>query len=125
VVNSRRALAIGGLLLALATLCGALGTHGLHLTPEQLRIWDTATRYHFLQSLGLLIIGLQMRMRDLATLRSAAALLLVGVIVFCGSLYALALGAPRGIGWLTPVGGVASIAGWLAFAAAVWRHPKE
>jgi uncharacterized membrane protein YgdD (TMEM256/DUF423 family) len=118
-----RALALAGLLLALATACGAFGAHSLraHLAPERLQVWDTAVRYHFFQSLGLLGVGLALRNREGAALRTAALLLAAGVVLFCGSLYALALGAPRALGVLTPLGGLAWIAAWLFFAWSAWH----
>jgi uncharacterized membrane protein YgdD (TMEM256/DUF423 family) len=122
-VNSRATLAVAGLLLALATLCGAFGAHALRaqLAPERLQVWETAVRYQFFQALGLLGIGLALRSLDVGPLRLAAALIVAGVVLFCGSLYALSLGAPRVLGMLTPLGGLGWIAGWLLFAWGVWR----
>ena len=122
-MSSRAALAVAGLLLALATLTGAFGAHALRaqLAPERLQVWETAVRYQFLQSLGLLGIGLALRGLDVEALRLAAQLLLAGVLLFCGSLYALSLGAPRALGILTPLGGLAWIAAWLTFAWGAWR----
>ena len=62
-MSSARALAAAGLLLALATVCGAFGAHALkgQLPPERLQLWDTAVRYHFFQALGLLGVGLTLR----------------------------------------------------------------
>jgi len=122
-VNSRRALAAAGVLLAIATACSALGAHGLkaQLGPERLQVWEVAVRYHFLQALGLLGVGLTLRALDGAVLRMAAALIASGVVLFSGSLYALALGAPRVLGALTPLGGLAWIAGWLLFAWGAWQ----
>jgi uncharacterized membrane protein YgdD (TMEM256/DUF423 family) len=57
-----------------------------------------------------------------AALRAAAALILAGVLLFCGSLYALSFGGPRLLGALTPLGGLAWIGGWLMFAYGAWRH---
>jgi uncharacterized membrane protein YgdD (TMEM256/DUF423 family) len=123
-VNSSRTLAIAGLLLALATACGAFGAHALktHLAPDRLQLWETAVRYHFFQALGLLGVGLALRSVDAAMLRNAAALIVVGIVLFSGSLYALSLGGPRVLGALTPVGGLAWIAGWLLFAYALWAR---
>ena len=123
-MNSGRTLAIAGLLLTLATACGAFGAHSLrgHLQPERLQVWETAVRYQFFQSLGLLGVGLTQRAVDGAALRAAAALIVAGVVLFCGSLYALSLGAPRALGVLTPLGGLAWIGGWLLFAWGAWRH---
>ena len=119
-----RTLALAGVLLALATACGAFGAHSLraHLAPERLQVWDTAVRYHFFQSLGLLGVGLALRSGDDTSLRAAALLLAAGVLLFCGSLYALALGAPRALGVLTPLGGLAWIAAWLLFAWGAWHR---
>ena len=122
-MSSRGALVVAGLLLALATACGAFGAHALRaqLAPERLQVWETAVRYQFLQSLGLLGIGLALRSLDVEALRLAAQLMLAGVLLFCGSLYALSLGAPRPLGILTPLGGLAWIAAWLTFAWGAWR----
>lgn len=123
-MTSRRALLIAALLLALATICGALGVHGLkaRLTPERLEIWNIAVRWHFLQGLGLLGVGLALRTLEGPAVRAAALLIASGIVLFCGSLYALSLGAPAALGALTPLGGLAWIAGWLSFAWGIWRH---
>jgi len=122
-MSSGRILAIAGMLLALATACGAFGAHALkaQLPPERLAVYDTAVRHHFYHSLGLLGIGLALRTVDSGSLRWAALLIVVGLGLFSGSLYALTLGAPRALGILTPLGGLALIAGWLLFAFAAWR----
>jgi uncharacterized membrane protein YgdD (TMEM256/DUF423 family) len=122
-VNSGRTLAVAGLLLALATASGAFGAHALkgHLPAGRLELWETAVRYHFLQALGLLGVGLTLRALDSGALRAAAALIAVGIVLFSGSLYALALGAPRALGVLTPLGGLSWIIAWLLFAFRVWR----
>jgi uncharacterized membrane protein YgdD (TMEM256/DUF423 family) len=118
-------------LLALATVCGAFGAHALkgQLSAERLQLWDTAVRYHFYQALGLIGVGLTLRLleggsswpRAAGALRAAAVLIVSGLVLFSGSLYALALGAPRPLGALTPLGGLAWIAAWLLFAWGVWR----
>jgi uncharacterized membrane protein YgdD (TMEM256/DUF423 family) len=125
-VSSSRTLAIAGLLLALATVCAALGAHASgHLGPERLPVWETAVRYQFFQSLGLIGIGVTLRSIDSGALRAAALLIVTGVVLFCGSLYAVSLGAPRAVGALTPFGGLAWIGGWLLFAWGAWRaEPK-
>jgi uncharacterized membrane protein YgdD (TMEM256/DUF423 family) len=122
-VTSARALAAGGVLLALATACGAFGAHALRaqLTPERMHLWETAVRYQFLQALGLVSVGLAMRGADGRFLHLSALLLLIGAVLFSGSLYLLALGGPRTVGVLTPLGGLACVGGWLLFAWTVWR----
>jgi uncharacterized membrane protein YgdD (TMEM256/DUF423 family) len=122
-VSSSRALAAAGLLLAIATACGALEAHALkaQLAADRLQLWEVAVRYQFLQALGLLGVGLALRGLDAAALRIVAVLLVGGVVLFSGSLYALALGAPRALGVLTPLGGLAWIAAWLLFAWGIWQ----
>jgi uncharacterized membrane protein YgdD (TMEM256/DUF423 family) len=123
-MNSRWILAIAGLLIALATISGAFGAHALQtrLSVERLGVYETAVRYHFFHALGLLGIGLAARYIDTAWLRWSAMLVIVGIALFSGSIYALSFGAPRGLGIVTPIGGVALIAGWIAFAIAVLRQ---
>lgn len=122
-MNSGRTLAIAGILLALATIFGAFGAHALkaQLSPDRLQVYDTAVRYHFFHALGLLGIGLALRFMDAPSMRWAAVLVIVGIVLFSGSLYALTFGAPRPFGIVTPFGGVALIAGWICFAAGAWR----
>jgi uncharacterized membrane protein YgdD (TMEM256/DUF423 family) len=123
-VTSGRLLALAGVLLALATACGAFGAHALKgaLAPERLHSWETAVRYQFFQALGLLGIGLTLRAIDAGALRVAAWLIVTGIVLFSGSLYGLALGAPRALGALTPLGGLAWIVAWLLYAWALRRH---
>ena len=122
-MNHRWILGLGGLLVALATVSGAFGAHALQtrLSPERLDIYETAVRYHFFHALGLLAIGLAARAIDAPALRWSAVLVVAGIVLFSGSIYALSFSAPRFIGILTPIGGVALIAGWILFAVAVLR----
>ena len=118
--------------IAIATICGALAAHGLksHLTPQMLDAVETGVRYQFYHSLGLLAIGALAANRSveatgggaetvggrtLRRLTLSVWLIVAGIVLFSGSLYALALGAPRALGAVTPVGGLALIIGWLAF----------
>ena len=123
-MDARKTLAIAGALLALATVLGAFGAHALkaHLTADKLQVYETAVRYHFLHSLGLLAIGILLRSIDTQLLRWSAILVLAGVILFSGSLYLLTFGAPRFLGVVTPIGGLALIGGWILFAVTVLRQ---
>lgn len=122
-------LAIAALNLALAVGTGAFGAHGLkaRLSPEQLGWWQTAVEYHFWHALGLLAIGVLLRAGaalpslPVAGAGTSALWLQTGIVVFCGSLYAMALGAPRWFGAITPLGGLAFIIGWLWLAWSVTR----
>jgi len=122
-MDARRTLAIAGVLIALATALGAFGAHALKasLSPDRLQVYETAVRYHFFNSLGLLAIGVLLRSIDGELLRWSATLVLTGVIIFSGSLYLLTFGAPRFLGAITPIGGLALIGGWILFAVTVWR----
>ena len=121
--DSARILACSGGLLALATLLGAFGAHALRaeLSADRLTVFLTADRYQFFHSLGLLGVGLAVRSINSALLRRAAALILIGIVLFCGSLYALTFGAPQALGFITPLGGLLLTAGWVSFAIAMWR----
>lgn len=100
---------------ASGVLLGAFGAHGLRarLSPEQLAVWETAVQYHLLHALALLALALFAQGGGRGVTWPAT-LWAVGVVLFSGSLYLLALGAPRGLGPLTPLGGLALVAGWLA-----------
>ncbi len=84
-----------------------------------LAVWQTAALYHAWHALGLLAVGLSGFYFKTLWLNAAGWLLTAGIVLFSGSLYALALGAPRILGAITPFGGLSFIAGWLAFAIAV------
>jgi uncharacterized membrane protein YgdD (TMEM256/DUF423 family) len=106
--------------MAAATVLGALGAHALQrLPPDQLHAYDTAVRYHFFHALGLLAIGLTVRTGAAALAQWSAGLIVAGIVLFSGSLYAVCFGAPHALGWLTPIGGLTLIVGWLVFAAAM------
>ena len=98
---------------------GAFGAHGLkaRLSPDLLGLWHTAVQYHAWHALGLLAVGLSFL--ESIWVKAAGWLLVAGIVLFSGSLYALALGAPKGVGAITPFGGLAFIFGWIAFAIGV------
>lgn len=114
-------ISIAALNLAIAVALGAFGAHGLKaiVSSQQLEWWQTATLYWFIHGLGLLLVGILIRL-NYAT-QTTAWLLQIGVIIFAGSLYAMTLGAPRWFGAITPIGGVLMIAGWLWLAVSTFR----
>lgn len=116
-------IAIGALGCALAVAAGAFGAHGLRsrLDAEALALWETAARYLMYGSLGLLAIGLYERFSGGGGVGGAAMVLAAGVAVFSLTVGALALGGPRWLGAVTPLGGVLMIAGLVMFAWAAWR----
>lgn len=113
---------IGTLSGALAVVLGAFGAHGLEerLTPEKLDTYQIGVRYHFYHSLALVAVGLAQGIWPGAGLLTTAGwLFVVGILLFSGSLYLLAVTGPRWLGAITPLGGLAFIAGWVVMAFAI------
>jgi uncharacterized membrane protein YgdD (TMEM256/DUF423 family) len=96
---------------ALAGAAGAFAAHGLkaQLAPNLLATWETGARYHMYGALA-------MGMAALAGSRWSPAVFLAGIVLFCGSLYGLALGGPGWMGPVTPLGGALLIAGFVCLA---------
>lgn len=114
---------LGALLALLAVALGAFGAHALssRLTLQDLATFETAARYQMYHALGLLAVA-WVRERWPGPLAAVAGWLLVlGVVVFSGSLYVLVLTGHRWLGALTPVGGVCMMLGWACLALAVVR----
>lgn len=121
--TDRRSAGIAACLFAgSAVLAGAFGAHALRdrLGPEAIAIWQTAVDYQFWHALALLGIACLAESSSKA-LRPATWAFIVGILIFSGSLYALALGAPRMIGLLTPFGGLAFMLGWACLLLFVIR----
>ena len=120
--DARWILALAALLIVLATALGAFGAHGLEkvLTPERLDVFETGVRYQFYHTLGLLGLGAVALLRPSRGLRLAAKLVVAGIVVFSGSLYALTFGAPAALGMVTPIGGLLLMLGWALFALTAW-----
>jgi uncharacterized membrane protein YgdD (TMEM256/DUF423 family) len=115
---------IGALSAGLAVAVGAFGAHGLRakVGPELLVTFETGARYHFYHSLGLIVLGLAAGGRHGGLWTAAGIALLAGIALFSGSLYALVLTGARGLGAITPLGGLAFLLGWALFAAAALRQ---
>jgi len=123
----QRALGITAALIgAAAVMLGAFGAHALrgHLDDSALQIWHTAVEYQFWHVLALLGIAQRAAPGARLWLGSGAAFV-VGIVLFSGSLYALALGAPRWIGFVTPLGGLALIAGWVLMLVAWYGAARK
>lgn len=118
-----RWLAFAGISLGVATMLGAFGTHALKpvLPPERFESFATGVSYQFFHTLGLLVIALLRARRDGALLRLSAWLVVAGLLLFCGSIYALTFGAPRFLGMVAPLGGTSFMLAWLLFALSLWR----
>ena len=117
--------AIAALAGGLAVIIGAFATHGV-ADPRVKDLLDVGARYQFLHALAV-IAALAFWRWGAARARFAPPLFLLGMALFCGSLYALASGAPRIVGAITPIGGLLFIAGWLtlAWAGLQLKSPKQ
>lgn len=115
-------LGLGGVSGGTAVALGALGAHALRarLDSSALATFETAVQYHFLHSIALCVVALWLRGSAAAAapagVATAGAAFLVGILLFSGSLYALAFGGPRWLGPITPLGGLAFILGWACLA---------
>jgi len=117
-------IALGAGFAALAVAFGAFGAHALRarLSTDLLAVYQTGVLYHFWHALGILAVGIvALQFPANAWLRAAGWLLAAGIVLFSGSLYALALTGERWLGAITPAGGLAFILGWLALAFAVLK----
>ncbi|HWV37739.1 MAG TPA: DUF423 domain-containing protein [Vulgatibacter sp.] len=114
-------LALGACNALVSVAAGAFGAHGLRarVSEDLLAVFETGARYQMYHALGLLALGLFVRSGAASGIATAAGWSMFGgIVVFSGSLYALALSGIRGFGAVTPIGGVAFLVGWGLFAAA-------
>jgi uncharacterized membrane protein YgdD (TMEM256/DUF423 family) len=104
--------ALGAFTAAVGVLLGAFGAHALSSLPTaNLGWWHTGTQYLFIAAMGMMLHGLFERTG--LTLLCPSSALLLGALLFSGSLFAMALGAPRWLGMVTPLGGLSLVAGFL------------
>lgn len=122
-ITVARWLAFAALSLALATLLGAFGTHALRpvLPLARFESFETGVSYQFFHTLGLFLLTLVRARHDTALRRWSAWLLVAGLALFCGSIYALTFGAPRWFGMVAPLGGTSLMLAWLLFAVSMLR----
>ncbi len=104
-----------------AVACGAFGAHALkaRLSPDALQVWETAARYQMYHVAPLLVVAWLSGQGGTPWAGRAGWCFLAGTLLFSGSLYALALTGIRGLGAITPLGGVGFLAGWLMLALAL------
>ena len=112
---------MGAIFCALGVAIGAFGAHGLkpRLSPEMLAIFEVGARYHMYHALGMFAVALAASRSEHPAITWAGWLLVVGVVIFSGSLYALSISGVTMLGAIAPVGGLCLIAGWgcLAWSA--------
>lgn len=124
---NKRYLQIGVLLGSVSVILGAFAAHGLKkiLTPEELTIFETAVRYQFYHVFAMLAAAMLSEWFHPSRCRWAARFFLTGIILFSGSLYLMSFAKAKhweqltSLGWITPVGGLFLIAGWLMLLVAI------
>ncbi len=108
----------------LSVSLGAFAAHGLkhHITAESLAIWQTSVQYQMYHALALLAVGLLYQTQASKVLKLSGLAFILGSFLFSGSLYALALGAPKALGAITPLGGLSFLVGWAALVVHALRR---
>ena len=120
---SRTFLSLSAAILLLATALGAYASHGLaaHADAATVRAFGSAVDYQFFHGLGLLAVAILTELKpQIRLFRVAGWLLVIGIALFCGSIYATAFGAPASLGGGAPLGGTAFMAAWLMLALGAW-----
>jgi uncharacterized membrane protein YgdD (TMEM256/DUF423 family) len=126
--SARLFLLAGTMLGGLGVALGAFGAHGLKkvLDAHLFEVYETAVLYQFLHAFALLIAGLWLRQGGATgLLRLAGASWLAGVALFCGSLYLYVASGVHWLAFITPIGGMLFILGWLAAGRAALRQPTS
>ncbi len=116
--------ALGAAAAGLAVALGAFGAHGLRgaISADMLANFETGVRYHMYHALGLLAVAFAVTRWPASSLPVVAGWLFVaGIVLFAGSLYVMALTGWRWLGAITPLGGVAFVAGWVCLCIAAAR----
>ena len=122
--TARTFCSLGGLLLAVAAMLGAFGTHSLAdtLSPDRLDSYNSAVTYHFFHAIGLFIVGFMSVQLPTSPLPKVAGwLMVVGILLFSGSIYLITFGAPIMMVMAAPVGGISFMAAWVLLAIAAFK----
>ncbi|AHK17091.1 DUF423 domain-containing protein [Thalassolituus oleivorans] len=122
--NTLRVAAVAGFS---AVAFGAFGAHGLKgvLAPELMTAYQTGVQYHLVHAVVLLVLAAWSMVRPDRWLSLASGFMTAGLILFSGSLYALALTGERKLGMITPIGGVSWLIGWALLLVAASRIPHS
>jgi len=128
---ARNWIVLGAIFAALSVAAGAFGAHALEAAmenaeagPKRLAAWKTAAQYQFLSALGLIALGLMPTTKTKSQFASGV-LMVVGILVFSGVLYAYSLTHIRILGAIVPIGGVSMLAAWICFAVAATGATRE
>jgi uncharacterized membrane protein YgdD (TMEM256/DUF423 family) len=125
-MNLNTRIAVSALLLFVGVGAGAFGAHALQgmVGPRPLEVWRTAVLYQLVHGLGLLLLTILSELRPARLLKLAWATMLLGVLLFSGSLYLIVLTGARWLGPITPLGGLVMMLSWLLLAWAALRAGK-
>ncbi len=120
---ARQILMSGALMALLGVAIGAFGAHGLKpfLSEQMLAAFETGVRYHLIHALGMLSAGLSLVYVPLRQFRWAGWAFFLGIVLFSGSLYVMSISGVRGLGIVTPFGGLCFIVGWGLLARGYWK----
>jgi uncharacterized membrane protein YgdD (TMEM256/DUF423 family) len=121
---SKAILLAGAALLALAVITGAFGAHTLKpkLPDDMMQVYKTGVEYHFYHALGLLLVGILSIQFPSGLINWSGICLILGIVVFSGSLYLMALTGIKWLGAITPLGGISFITGWVLLFLAIWKN---
>ena len=119
----KKFLSIGAISGALAVITGAFGAHALKniISFDMMEVYKTGVQYHFYHTFAILAVGILMKNNVTKYLKWSGWLFVLGIILFSGSLYALAISNIKSIGIITPFGGLAFIAGWICLLVHVMK----
>ncbi len=123
----QRLVLVGSIFAGLGVAAGAFGAHLLKsvLDPPMLAVYDTATRYQMYHAFGIVLAGFAVRLCEDSRFAVAGWMFAAGIVLFSGSLYAVALLGIRWLGAVTPLGGVAFIIGWSLLGWRAWQNECE
>lgn len=118
---------LSGIVGFLGVALGAFGAHGLKniITPDLLAIYETGSKYHLIHAVVLVVIALSDKWAQSKSLRVGFWGVFTGILIFSGSLYALAITGIRVLGAITPFGGVSFLLGWISIAYSAFSFRKE
>lgn len=114
---------VGAINALLSVACGAFGAHGLEgkLSEHYLEVWETACRYQMYHGLGIILLGVLKQVTGIQLFGTAGWAMLIGIILFSGSLFVLATSGIKILGAVTPIGGVFFIASWMMVIVAALK----
>jgi uncharacterized membrane protein YgdD (TMEM256/DUF423 family) len=115
--------ATGAVLAGLGVIAGAFGTHLLSqsLSDTEKEVWRTATNYQLYHALAVIVVARLLAHHPTRFFRAACGCFVLGILLFSGSLYAIALSGQPSMGLITPLGGIAFLAGWISLAVGIFR----